>query len=79
MSLHTVACQGVPYRLGALPESELRALQAQLGPTVRLPLGPEGRVAPSRVPSNDCLADDISGDGVAFEAAEPALYGRHSL
>jgi hypothetical protein len=36
-------------------------------------------VAPSRVPANDFMADDISGDGVEFEAAELALYGRHSL
>ena len=71
--------KGVPCRLSALPDAEVRALEAQFGPTDRLPLGPEGRVAPSRVQPGDFMADEVCGDGVEFEAAELALYGRHSL
>ena len=71
--------KGVPCRLSALPEAEVRALEAQFGPIDRLPLGPEGRVAPSRVQAGDFMADEISGDGVEFEAVELALYGRNSL
>lgn len=55
------------------------ATERLAGRTGRLPLEPEGRMAPSRVPSYDFMADAVRGDGVEFEAAELALYGRHSL
>ncbi|MFN0162161.1 MAG: molybdopterin-dependent oxidoreductase [Burkholderiales bacterium] len=71
--------KGVPCRLTAMPDAEVRALEAQFGPTDRLPLGPEGRMAPSRAQAGDFMADEVSGDGVEFEAVELALYGRNSL
>lgn len=71
--------KGVPCRITALSAGEVQALEAQFGPTDRLPLGPEGRLSPSRAQADHFMADDVSGDGVEFQAAELALYGRHSM
>ena len=71
--------KGVPCHLERLSEAEVQVLEAQFGATARLPLGPEGRVSPSKSQVGDFMADDISGDGVEFEAVELSLYGRTSL
>jgi anaerobic selenocysteine-containing dehydrogenase len=71
--------KGVPCRLVALEAAEVAALEAEFGPTDRLPRGPEGRVQPARNRPEDFMFDEDVGDGVEFEAVELSLYGRTSL
>lgn len=71
--------KGVPCRLDKLKKSEVSELEKTFGQTDRLPLGPEGRVLKSKHRPEDFMYDEVSGDGVEFEAVELSLYGRNSL
>ncbi|MBT6274696.1 MAG: molybdopterin-dependent oxidoreductase [Chromatiales bacterium] len=71
--------KGAPCRVTKLADDEVAKLEAEFGPTDRLPKGPEGRIAKPSVASKDFMYDDEFGDGVEFEAVELSLYGRSSL
>ncbi|MCH9675762.1 MAG: molybdopterin-dependent oxidoreductase [Gammaproteobacteria bacterium] len=71
--------KGVPCRIEALADTEVQQLESTFGATAGLPLGPEGRVQKSKHRPDDFMYDDVSGDGVEFEAVALSLYGRNSL
>ena len=71
--------KGVRCRLARLGDNEVKSLEAQFGPTDRLPKGPEGKVTQPSTPVPDFMRDEDFGDGVEFEAVELSLYGRSSL
>jgi len=71
--------KGVRCRLTRLGDNEVKSLEAQFGPTDRLPKGPEGKVTQPKTPVPDFMRDEDFGDGVEFEAVELSLYGRSSL
>ncbi len=53
-------------------------LEAEFGPTSELPRGPEGKVLRSNARPDDFMYDEITGDGVEFEAMALSIYGRTS-
>jgi anaerobic selenocysteine-containing dehydrogenase len=79
--------QGVPHLKGCpcsvtkLTEAEVKALEAEYGPTNELPHGPEGKVLKSKaLPGEfDFMEDEDIGEGIEFEAAQLSLYGRYSM
>ena len=71
--------KGVPCRMTRLDKAEVAELEAEYGPTDRLPRGPEGKVQRPTTPAVDFMHDEDFGDGVEFEAVELSLYGRTSL
>ena len=71
--------KGAPCRLEKLSPKEVAALEAEYGPTTRLPRGPEGKVSRVVNRTQDFMHDEQFGDGVEFEAVELSLYGRTSL
>ena len=77
--------QGVPHIKGApcavtkLTQAEVAALEAEFGPTLDLPRGPEGKVIRSDARPNDFMWDAELGEGVEFDAAALSLYGRNTM
>jgi len=70
--------KGMPCALVALTAEEVAALEAEFGPTNDLPRGPEGKVLQSNSKPGDFMFDDVTGDGVEFEAVALSIYGRTS-
>lgn len=70
--------KGMPCSLVALDADEVAALEAEFGPTDDLPRGPEGKVLRSDARPDNFMYDEISGDGVEFEAVALSIYGRVS-
>ena len=70
--------KGAPCRLTKLNQAEVAKLEAEFGPTDRLPRGPEGKVLRSGGATADYMQDEAFVD-VEFEAVELSLYGRSSL
>ena len=76
--------QGVPHLKGMrcalekLTASEVAKLEEHYGPTNDIPRGPEGKVLRPKSNKDDFMYDELSGDGVEFEAIELSLYGRTS-
>ena len=70
--------KGMPCSLVALTADEVAALEAEFGPTNELPRGPEGKVLQSSSKPDDFMFDDVTGDGVEFEAVALSIYGRTS-
>ena len=70
--------KGMPCSLVALTADEVAALEAEFGPTNELPRGPEGKVLQSTSKPDDFMFDDVTGDGVEFEAVALSIYGRTS-
>lgn len=71
--------KGVPCNLIKLIESEVKKLEAQYGPTDKLPRGPEGKILRSDSRKDDFMYDDEFGEGVEFDALELSLYGRTTV
>ncbi|MBL6598241.1 MAG: hypothetical protein ISP41_05070 [Alphaproteobacteria bacterium] len=46
-------------------------MEAEFGPTLDLPRGPEGKVIRSDARPNDFMWDDELGEGIEFESASP--------
>ena len=70
--------KGMPCSLTALDAGEVAALEAEFGPTDELPRGPEGKVLRSDARPDNFMYDEVSGDGVEFEAMALSIYGRVS-
>ena len=70
--------KGMPYSLVRLDAEEVTRLEAEYGPTSELPRGPEGKVLRSNGSTDDFMYDEITGDGVEFEAIALSIYGRTS-
>ena len=77
--------QGIPHMKGApcsitkLTDDEVKALEAEYGPTNDLPRGPEGKMLRSDAKPGDFMFDPEMGNEVEFEAAELSIYGRYSM
>ena len=67
-----------PCSLTPLEAEEIARLEAEYGPTTELPHGPEGKVVRSKGDPDDFMYDEITGDGVEFEAVALSIYGRTS-
>ena len=70
--------KGMPCSLVPLNAEEVAKLEAEFGPTNELPRGPEGKVLRSDARPDDFMYDEITGDGVEFEAIALSIYGRTS-
>ena len=70
--------KGMPCSLVPLEAEEVARLEAEYGPTTELPHDPEGKVVRSKGEPDDFMYDEITGDGVEFEAVALSIYVRTS-
>ena len=71
--------KGVPCKVSRLSSGEIKELEVKYGPTNDLPRGPEGKILRSDAKPNDFMFDEVTSEGVEFEAAELSLYGRNTM
>ena len=65
--------------MSRLSSGEIKELEVKYGPTNDLPRGPEGKILRSDAKPNDFMFDEVTSEGVEFEAAELSLYGRNTM
>ena len=66
--------KGIPCSVVKLSDDEDAQLEEVYGPTANIPRGPEGKVLRSDNKPGDFMFDDVSDNGVEFEAIEPVSY-----
>jgi len=71
--------KGVPSRVVKCTAEQIATLEEVYGSTNELPRGPEAKILRSDAKPTDFMYDEVTGEGVEFEAIELSIYGRNTM
>ena len=71
--------KGVPSRVVKCTAEQIATLEEVYGSTNELPRGPEAKILRSDAKPGDFMYDEVTGEGVEFEAIELSIYGRNTM